>query len=189
MRMERQKFFAAEVAGSAAEAPAPAAEAAGAAEPVKKEAPAAQVPEAPAAQAPAPVPPAPAPDEGTLRDLLATHARLEATTAELQAERDARTADRARLDAYVTHVARQVAAAIDVAPEFVKSRVKLNESNPLETAAELERLLGIYNAAKAELQNTQTQAGGASAPPPANGAPQVRIKSVWEPVGPIPKRR
>jgi len=82
---------------------------------------------------------------------------------------------------------------LDTAPEFVKSRVKMNAENPLATIKEITDLAEVYLAAKAAAKSEEPAkpAGSASAPPPAAGPTTPRHVSMWEqapPPGPISTR-
>ena len=185
MLHERTLCFAADGAAGAAAAPATEA-------PAPALAPAPVAPVAPATEAPAlkdgddtarVVPPA---DNRDLQDLIAAHARSEMLAAELKALQEARAAESARLDTYRVYALKAAQKALESAPEFVRSRVQIDEADPLRTIGEVESLLAIYEeAVKA------AKAGGTagSAPPPSVGTVSQRPKSVWEPVGPMPRKR
>lgn len=142
----------------------------------------------PAAKAPeAPVTPTPPsnPENKDLKELIAAHAKAENLAEELKTEKASRAADAARLDVYRAHAMKSAQKAIESAPDFVRDRIKLDESDPIKTIGEVETLLEIYEAAKKNLGVST-----ASAPPPSTGGSNAHAPvSVWTPAGPLPRGR
>lgn len=165
-------------------------------------------PEAPAAPVPpkrgkkaatvATEPPAEPPAAPPVPDHSEELATLKAKIAELEAgtgtAQSTIAAKEEALAAYSAFAAEQAQQMLDTAPDFVKTRVKMNTENPLETIQKINELAEVYRAAKEAAKAEQPEAkpaGSASAPPPAAGSTTPKRVSVWDqapPPGPITTR-
>lgn len=138
-----------------------------------------------------PAPPVVPDHSEELAALKAKIAELEAGTGAAQSTIAAHTES---LAAYSAFAAEQAQQMLDTAPEFVKTRVKMNAENPLETIQKINELAEVYHAAKAAAKAEEPEgkpAGSASAPPPAAGSAAPKRVSVWDqapPPGPITTR-